>query len=156
MAKRVLLADPQLPAAESEIELPTPTGENPETQTPDPFDFDQLRLPQNFHELVNVKRVITSIPIRKPHAHEFFRLRTGADWELDTFVLLDKIERETFLIAPSLWDALSAELAPVKLVLGVNRQNSLFVWPLKLTPPDGRVNSWSQSALLVAQQARRD
>lgn len=122
----------------------------------DPFDFDRLRLPQNFHELVNVKRVITSLPVRRPHAHEFFRIRTGAGWELDTFVLMDKIERETFLVSQDLWAALSAELTPVKLVLGVNRQNSIFFWPLKLTPPDGRVSTWAQSALLVAERAQRD
>jgi len=35
----------------------------------------------------------------------------------------------------------------------VNRANDLFLWRIKLPGPDGRPNSWSESALDVAKSA---
>jgi hypothetical protein len=44
--------------------------------TPDPFNPAALRLPQDFTASIGVKKVLTSIPCRKPHKQEFVLVRS--------------------------------------------------------------------------------
>lgn len=66
------------------------------------FDLNALRLPQNFGESLGVKRLITRVPVRKPLKTEFFRVRSGEAWRLQTMILELKEESETFLVLPGL------------------------------------------------------
>jgi hypothetical protein len=70
-------------------------------------------------------------------------------------VLELKEDREIYLVAPALWPALASEptFSPRLLVTAVNRQGTLFLWPIKLPRPDGRIDLWSQSALDAAREA---
>jgi hypothetical protein len=40
------------------------------------------------------------------------------------------------------------------LTLAINRQGVIFIWPLKLPTPDGRIDNWSRSAMDAANEAR--
>jgi hypothetical protein len=42
----------------------------------------------------------------------------------------------------------------MRLVLVIDRQNELRLWPLRLPGPDGREDDWMSSALAVAEQAK--
>lgn len=117
---------------------------------PDPFDLAALRLSQDFASSVGVKRVLTTVPCRKPNRHEFIRVRQGEDWRLETGVFEDKVNREVFLVARELWPELAGEVYPVCLFLAVNRQGDVFLWPAKLPGSDGRSNMWNESALAAA------
>lgn len=113
----------------------------------DPFDLSRLTLPQNFGDMVGAKKCLTAVSVRKPNRQEFIRVRPGGNWRIDTGVLEVKEERETYLVDPSLWPILPGEITPKVLVTAVNRQNIVFLWPLRLPGSDGRVDQWSQSAL---------
>jgi len=65
-------------------------------------------------------------------------------------VFEDKVNREVFLVARSLWPELAGEVYPVCLFLAVNRQGDVFLWPVKLPGSDGRSNTWNESALAAA------
>ena len=56
---------------------------------------------------------------------------------------------EIYLVDPTLWDALEGEpcCGPRLLVTCVNRQGTLFLWPLRLADASGKIDEWSQSAL---------
>jgi hypothetical protein len=41
----------------------TPT----ETAAPDPFNIDELRLSQDFEAATGVRKLLTTVPVRKPH-----------------------------------------------------------------------------------------
>jgi len=127
--------------------VPSPHG------PPDPFSPEALRLSQDFVATLGVKKVLTTVSCRKPNPHEFFRVRPGDDWQLDTGVFEDKINREIFLVQRDLWAELAGEVRPVHLALAVNRQGDVFVWALKLPGPDGRTNAWYDSALAAARLA---
>jgi hypothetical protein len=118
-----------------------------------PFDPARLRLSQDFASAVGVKKVLTTVPCRKPLRHEFVRVRTGGEWRLETGVFEDKINRETYLVDPSLWSALLGEVHPVCLFCTVTRQNDLLLWPVKLPGADGKSNTWNESALAAAKLA---
>ena len=40
----------------------------------DPFDLAKLRVSQDFLETTNVKKLLTTVPIRKPNAQDFVRV----------------------------------------------------------------------------------
>jgi hypothetical protein len=133
---------------ESASERPTITASA--AALPNPFDPAALRLDQNFAASVGVRKVLTTIPTRKPNRQEFVRVRPGDEWRLATFALEDKINRDTFLVDRSLWGELTGEIYPVVLLLAINRQSDVFLWPAKLPGVDGRSNSWNDSALAAA------
>jgi hypothetical protein len=120
---------------------------------PNPFNPESLRLGQDFATSIGVKKVLTTVPCRKPHPHEFVRVRPGEDWRLETGVFEDKVNREVYLVRRDLWPELAGEVYPVCLFLAVNRQGDVFVWPAKLPGPDGRTNPWHESALASARLA---
>ncbi|MFZ1934334.1 MAG: hypothetical protein WCB27_20580 [Thermoguttaceae bacterium] len=116
----------------------------------DPFDPASLRLGQDFASAIGVKKVLTTVPCRKPNRHEFVRVRAGEEWSLETGVFEDKVNREIYLVQRDLWAELAGEVYPVCLFLAVNRQRDVFLWPAKLPGSDGRSNTWNESALAAA------
>jgi len=122
----------------------------------DGFDLENLRLSQNFRELVGVKKLLITVPVRKPGKQDFFRVRPGEDWRLETMVLEIKEDRETYLVAPELWPELPGELVPKVLLITINRQGVIAIWPVRLPGEDGRQDNWSRSALEAADLGRRN
>lgn len=118
-----------------------------------PFDPVRLRLSQDFASSIGVKKVVTTVPCRKPNRHEYVRVRPGEGWRLETGIFEDKINRENYLVEPALWSELLDELHPVCLFYAVTRQGTVFLWPVKLPGADGRSNSWNDSALSAARLA---
>jgi hypothetical protein len=55
----------------------------PESE-PDPFDPARLRLSQNFAAAVGVRRVYSTIPLRKPSKEWFVRTHPDPHYRLDT------------------------------------------------------------------------
>jgi len=133
----------------------TPATPPPRPEPPDPFDPASLRLNADYSEGLGVRKVITTVPNRKPNKSEWFRVRPGEEWQLQTAVLeLERgVERLTYLVAPALWPELSGEIAHALLLPCVNRANDLFMWRIKLPGADGRPNSWTESALEIAKAA---
>ncbi|MBV8233858.1 MAG: hypothetical protein JO329_28095 [Planctomycetaceae bacterium] len=131
---------------------PLADGAKPEI---DPFDLNSLRLSQDFASAVGVKRLIKTVPVKKP-AREWF-VRTHPTDRLPTAVLELKEDREIYLVAPELRAELASEttFSPRLLVLSVNRQGVPFLWPIRLPGPDGRIDDWSRSAMDAAEEAQR-
>ena len=98
----------------------------------DPFDPARLRLTQAFDELVGVKKAITTVPVRRPDRQWFVRVHSEEAWRLPTSVLELKEERETYLVDPAIWPELPGELVPKILFTAMNRQNVVFLWPVRL------------------------
>jgi hypothetical protein len=122
----------------------------------DSFDFDKLRLSQNFSELVGVKKAILTIPVRKPNRHEFIWVRPGEEWRFETALLELKEERETYLVDKTLWPILTNEIVPKVLFTVISRQNILSLWPVRLPGEDGRIDQWNRSALEAAELAQHN
>jgi len=113
-------------------------------------DLSKLRLAQDFHQQVGVQKALVRVPVRKPHKQEFIRVNPAPEYRLETGLLELKEDREFYLLAPDVRDQLPGDWTPVRLVTCINRQNVVFLWPLKLPAPDGRPNSWHETALTAA------
>lgn len=124
----------------------------------DPFDPASLRLSRSFSATVGVKKALLSVPVRKPDRSWFLRVHPAEDYRLQTAVIELKEERgEIYLITPALWPELTTEatFAPRALFTAVNRQGVLFLWPVRLPGPDGKVDEWSRTALEAAARAEK-
>jgi hypothetical protein len=120
----------------------------------DPFDPSYLRLSQNFAEMAGVRKLLTTVPVRRPHKQEFIRVHADDTYRLETPVLELKEDRETYLVSPDLWPELPGELTPKVLYTTINRQGVLTLWPIRLPGEDGRVDQWNASALEAAEMAQ--
>jgi hypothetical protein len=121
----------------------------------DPFDLESLRLSQDF-EVPGLQKEILSVPVRKPSKEHWVRVHPSEDYYIKTGVLELKEERELYLVAPDLWPELAVEstFGPRGLYTSMNRQGVLFIWPIKLPDPGGRMNPWHQSALDAVGRAK--
>ena len=125
----------------------------PRPEPPDPFNPAALRLDADYGAGIGVKKVISTIPVRKPGKQEWFRVHPGDDWRIQTAIFELEADRETYLVDRSLWGELSGEISPALVLVCVNRAGDLFLWRCKLPGPDGRPNTWNESALRIAQSA---
>jgi hypothetical protein len=138
----------QPPAADS-------TSTPPQANPVDLFaDLAGLRLSQDFVESCGVERAVLTIPVKKPAKHWF--LRVHPTMQIETAVLDLKEEGEVYFVEPSLWRNLAAEpmFVPRALFVAMNRQDVLFVWPIRLPGVDGKLDDWSRSALAAADLAK--
>ena len=49
-------------------------------RAPNPFDPKRLRLSQRFSQGADVRRALVTVPVRKPHSQEFFRVHPDEEW----------------------------------------------------------------------------
>lgn len=122
---------------------------------PDPFDPGRLRLSQDFASSLGVKKALLTVPVRKPAKEWFVQVHPDESYRVQTCVLDLKEDRETYLVAPELWPDLAGEptFGPRALFTAVNRQGVLFVWPIRLPGPDGKIDEWNASGLEAAGMA---
>jgi hypothetical protein len=140
-----------------------PRHEAPETgrlvltdPAPNPFDPATLRLDQSFADTVGVKKLLTTVPVRKPNRQDFVRVHPDPLYRLTPAAIIElKEDREVYLVTPNMAQALPGEFSTVTLCLAINRQGVLFLWPVKLPNPDGKHNEWHRSAAEAAELAMK-
>jgi hypothetical protein len=120
----------------------------------DPFaNLDNLRLTQDFAETCGVKKLLMTIPVRRPNPQDFVRVHPDAVYR-ESFPAIDlKDERELYMVARNMQAELSAECVPATLYTAINRQGVVFLWPIRLPGPDGKINEWWRSAAEAASLA---
>jgi hypothetical protein len=109
-------------------------------------NLDALRLSQDMASVTGTREILAHVAVRKPNRTEFVRVHPDPQMTLLTAVFTDKEERETFIVAPAMREALLGEIRPVLLMTAITRQGVLFVWPVPLPDESGRRNAWSETA----------
>jgi hypothetical protein len=125
----------------------------PTTPTPDPFDLASLRLNPSFLETAGVKKLLTTVPARRPSAQDFVRVHSSPEYR-ENFAMIDlKDDREDFLVRPELLPELAGEVVYKTIFTTINRQGVCFLWPIRLPAPDDRKSDWARSAREAAEMA---
>jgi len=121
---------------------------------PDPFDPENLRLDQSFIEAAGVKKLLTTVPVRKPNKQDFVRVHPDPAYRLTTAIIELRDDRgEVYLVAPHMAVQVPGEVTPVTIYTAINRQGVVFLWPAKVPGTDGRVNEWHRSGMEAAEAA---
>ena len=132
-----------------------PPNQDNTSPTPDPFDLASLRLEQSFAEKAGVKKLVTTVPVRRPNRQDFSRVHPDESYRLTPAAIIDiKEDREVYLVMPNMAKELPGEFAAATLFTAITRQAVLFIWPVKLPGLDGKYNPWHQSAAEAAERAR--
>jgi hypothetical protein len=121
----------------------------------DPFDLSKLRLDQSFVESAGVKKLLTTVPVRKPNPQEFVRIHPDEKYREALALIELKDDREWYLLAPQIAKELPGEFVMVMMFTAVNRQNVVFLWPCRLPASDGRILEWHRSMMEAADMAKR-
>jgi hypothetical protein len=89
----------------------------------DPFDnLDNLRLTQDFVETVGVKKLLTTIPVRRPNPQDFIRVHADPAYR-EAFPAIElKDERELYVVNRNMQAELSTECVSATLFTTINRQ----------------------------------
>jgi hypothetical protein len=155
-SKEFDVEQPIVPLSNGAESASSTSNANTATPTPpDPFDPERLRLTQNFSASVGVKKLLTSVPVRKPAKEWWIQTHPSDNYRIQTAVLELKEDREIYLVDRGLWEGLATEgtFSPRLLVTTINRQGILFLWPIRLPGPDGKIDEWNRSALEAATKA---
>ena len=116
-------------------------------------DLSKLRLSQEFLETAGAKKILTTVPARKPNKQDFVRVHPGAEFR-EAFAIIElKDDRERYLIMPEIAAAFPTEVATEMLYTTINRQRVVSLWPVRLPAADGRINEWHRSAQEAAERA---
>src|SRR5580700_7474974 len=127
-----------------------PPSDLPETREPDarapeskpaatdPFSPENLKLSQSFVDTAGVKKLTTTVPVRKPSAQDFVRVRPDPQFRENFPIIELKDEREEYIVVADLVSLLMDEFVTKTLFTAINRQGTVFLWPVRLPSPDGR------------------
>jgi hypothetical protein len=117
------------------------------------FDFSKLKLPTTFEQGIFTKKLVTTIPVRKPKPGiEFFRVRPESEWTFSTFLLdLKDGDEEKYLILPALMEEviLTGKLKPVILYAWISLSGVFCLSDIPLPDSDGKDNEYNRSRRLA-------
>jgi hypothetical protein len=116
-------------------------------------DLSKLRLDQSFVETAGVKKLLTTVPVRKPNAQDFVRVHPDASYRENFSVIELKDDREIYLVPPSVANDLPGEFVMVSLYTAINRLGVVFLWPVRLPAADGRVIEWHRTLNEAAERS---
>jgi hypothetical protein len=137
-------------------EGPMRNGKDHSDAAPEPerdFDLSRLRLSQDFAGLVGVKKALLTVPVRKPHRQAFVRVHPSEGYRFAAAVVEIDDDRIHYLVDPALAPELPGEVTPKMMFTTVDRQGTVFLWPIRLPGADGRLDDWNRVALEAAQIA---
>jgi hypothetical protein len=128
-----------------------------ESKSYDPFDPVNLRLDQSFLNRGAAKKLLTTVPVKKPGKQDFVRVHPDEEYRLTVALIELREERETYIVMPGFAHELNeGDFFTATIYLAVNRQKVLFLWPVRLPSPDGRVSLWHVSTAEAAERAMTD
>jgi hypothetical protein len=130
--------------------------ENAKADNFDPFDPANLRLSQSFTETVGVKKLLSTVPVRRPSQQDFLRVHPDPAYRENFPIIELKDEREEYIVTAGLVPELAGEFVLKTLYTAINRQGNLFLWPVRLPSPDGKDLDWWRSGREAAELAMHD
>jgi hypothetical protein len=124
---------------------------------PTPFNVAALRLPPSFAETAGVKKMITTVPVRKPNRQEWVRVHPGEDYRGDFATIHLKQDSEYYLVVPAMIESLRNELTLITIYTAINKAGVVFLWPAPRPSSEGRGSgdTWHRSAHEAAAAAMK-
>jgi hypothetical protein len=130
-------------------------SETPSERPRDYFDdLDQIRI-NPAQQQVSTNKQLLHIPPRKPKAKEFFRVHPDPAMSISAISYQDEDERECYLVLGSCVEIIKPFVRMATIVLCINRQGSIFLWPVQLPDSERRSNgAWIETRRVVMEMAK--
>ena len=124
---------------------------------PNPFNVAALRLPPSFEQTAGVKKMITTVPVRKPNRQEWIRVHPGEDYRGDFATIHLKQDGEYYFVVPAMIESLRNELTLITIYTTINKAGVVFLWPAPRPGSEGRGagDTWHRSAHEAAATATK-
>lgn len=128
-------------------------------------DENKTNPPSIFAEIANdrleledytasVSEIVSTIPVRKPSAQEFFRVSPDPALSLVTTVYFDKSDMDkAYLVAPNMRGSLAEDARLTRLVVYATRRGATCIWPMAL-PTDDNASAWVDTRLEAVRRAK--
>ena len=108
------------------------------------FDPRRLRLSQRQANQPLTRRLVASVQVRKPTRQEFFRVHP--EMRLETYLLDARAEGATYLVDPTVAEAIPGDVVAKVLYLTVTTHGAVLLWPVRLPDDKGRLDDWNSAA----------
>ena len=72
-------------------------------------NIEAFKLSQDFEAMVGVRKEILTVPVCKPNRQAFIQIHPSEEWRMSGLILEFKEDRDNYLVAPHLWEALPEE-----------------------------------------------
>jgi hypothetical protein len=128
-------------------------GEAPKVEAPDPFDLARLRAPADYEADAQVKKLLTTVPVRRPHRQEWIWVHPSEHFREVLMTIELKEEGEIYVAVPHIAQELPGEIQRRMLYTAQNASRVTFLWPVKVAAPGERLDQWSISAHEAAAKA---
>jgi hypothetical protein len=90
------------------------------------------------------------VPVKKPDPQAFIRVHPSEDYR-DAFAVIElKADRESYLVLPSVAREIPGEYFMATIRTAITRQGNVFLWPIRMPGPDGKILEWHRSAAEAA------
>src|SRR5688572_1357280 len=75
-------------------------GDQPQVETPQSssVNWEAMRLPQNFADHIQTRRIAVSVPVRRPDKQSWVYLHPDPAWRRIIGLIDDKVNRRTFAV----------------------------------------------------------
>jgi hypothetical protein len=127
---------------------------DPNSLPPDPFDPENLRVRQDYSEGM-VEKLLLKVPVRAPNQQDFIRVHPDPKYRVELPLIIRKDDNELYVVAPELRSSLINETVNKRVYLAINQQGNIFLWPVGMPGPDGKLNEWHASADQAAEIAMK-
>ena len=113
----------------------------------------ELALSQDFAETAGTKKLLLTVPVRKPNPQDFVRVHPDPQYRTIVAFIELRDDRESYLVMPEIAQQLPGECVSVLCHTAISRQGVAHLWPVRLPASDGRPNEWHRSAMEAAERA---
>ena len=109
--------------------------------TTNPFDPAALRLDQTFTDGTAVKKLLTTIPVRKPGRQDWVRVHPDPAYRLSPTAIIElKDDRETYLVTPAIAKELVGEFFRLRSTPQSTGKAWCSLWAVRLPAPNGELD----------------
>ncbi len=144
-----------IPGSATDLIPNSPTGDTLANSTSQSnADIRALRLPPSYGETQGVKKLLTKVTVGKPKQGHFYRTHPSDAMVFNAILYADKTAQENYLVSPEIGQVLSALVQPCSFYVAIDRQNNLYLIPVRLPGESGTRNSWPESLLAAIDHAK--
>jgi hypothetical protein len=123
---------------------------------PDPFEDLEALKTAPLRDL-EIEKVLTTVPVRKPDSSWWFRVHPDPDYCVDAHMLThgEGVERATYWVSSLVQAEIPTELKKVRLFTFITKLGVVGLWPARIPSDDNNSGrDWHRSALAAADAAK--